>query len=971
MEFAGRRGGWLRLLPPLAIAGGVALWGGSRHPIPPSQRAEISADYAEAGEYLIHSMIPPAQSLARMPGATFLHALLVFHSSESASRFLEAAIIPGAVAMLIGMGYLLGAPWQALLASAVWLAPKDSSSPFQFGFTTTAFTLWVLLCACAQVWRAREPGWPSTLALACALASSITYRSTLVFLGPLAAVCAVSGRRPNGGRPWLQALVLAAGPIAVLLPGLWLKAHIQGAGGPLESGATTNLVLGAMGAVTSGPVAWDVLVGAGKSPFAWALAETLAHPGRFFLGVMGRLLFLFKLHPLILAAGAVSLWRGRERPEIRHLGLFAAYFAGMYCLMPVQERYFEPLWPVVTLLGAAGLTWPAAPGRWLQACRSAGLGIFKAGLAVLAAIPLLACGLTAVLAARMALGRALPLDQGLSRALADHPGDPWLRFHNGRLRLARGELEGAAADLAEVHRALPGWTDAVSLLGFAQGLREGDPRFLQILPFAHPNDKEVLRNIFIAALHIRRGTEADARRVLQGAMMLSCRPELVLRTEGGEVGRLTAAAGEGCESGFARTIAETDVIPVPLRLALLSRLEAAPAARNAALIGRASLALESGRPADARKALMGVAAPAGLRINEVRSLEALYRGLQDPGRHASVLRELARRSPASPGPSPGSPGPAPAVPPSAPTGERLMDEARRALDQASGAGGELGASKALLAGAETAARAEPPGRKRDQLRRLARLRREAGEVGKSLDLFRELAEENPRDPGGWKDLAQEALSAGRSDEALRALQRLETLGASNRENRLNLAGLLTGRGRPEEAIPLLEELAGKTPADTQTSLALAEAALQAKKPELARAALDRAERSAREFEDLRRAAHLRQRSGDHKRELELLQGLATREPARADLLLDRALAEHRNGLAPEAEASLLAAIRLNPGLLEATISLGAIYEGQGRGVEALALYDRALSRPSGIPEPGIRELLRKTRDEARRKAGGP
>src|SRR5262249_30183899 len=142
-----------------------------------------------------------------------------------------------------------------------------------------------------------------------------------------------------------------------ILAGRWI---------PFENGeAHTNIVTGALGLVRtieggyapllSHPLADDRLT----TVLAWAVREIPAHPLRYAAGVAGGLWLAGGLHPRLCAAAAAGARLARARPGWPAYARVAAYFAGVHCLMSVQDNYFEPLWPVLGAL-AAGLAVEAA-----------------------------------------------------------------------------------------------------------------------------------------------------------------------------------------------------------------------------------------------------------------------------------------------------------------------------------------------------------------------------------------------------------------------------------------------------------------------------------------------------------------------------------------------------------------------------------------------------------------------------------
>jgi len=220
----------------------------------------------------------------------------------------------------------------------------------------------------------------------------------------------------------------------------------------------------------------------------------------------------------------------------------------------------------------------------------------------------------------------------------------------------------------------------------------------------------------------------------------------------------------------------------------------------------------------------------------------------------------------------------------------------------------------------------------------------------------------PERPEAWLDAAQAALKDGRRAEALAALSRAQALGPSV-ESLPREAALWAKIKELPRALAAAASLVGLSPKDPDAWLLQAEIALQAGRPELAAASLDRARSLSPDAPRRRRIALLYQQNGAYAPALEMLAALAQAAPGEAGLQNDLGVCQYGAGRLADSEKSFREAIRLDPGLLEAYLSLGAVLEGQGRGGQARALYDQALARPPRKEDEAVRRLIVTARNE--------
>jgi tetratricopeptide (TPR) repeat protein len=96
-----------------------------------------------------------------------------------------------------------------------------------------------------------------------------------------------------------------------------------------------------------------------------------------------------------------------------------------------------------------------------------------------------------------------------------------------------------------------------------------------------------------------------------------------------------------------------------------------------------------------------------------------------------------------------------------------------------------------------------------------------------------------------------------------------------------------------------------------------------------------------------------QRAGRYPEAIEILTGLLRWHPRNAEYRKDLAICEYLSGRTEEAIRDLEQSLRLDPGMLAAYQSLGAILEQRARPADALRLYRRALQVKGGS-DPHIR-----------------
>ncbi|HAF95233.1 MAG: hypothetical protein A2021_05285 [Elusimicrobia bacterium GWF2_52_66] len=217
----------------------------------------------------------------------------------------------------------------------------------------------------------------------------------------------------------------------------------------LEGGrAGGSIVQGALGFISSMESDWHVLAGisADQSVFLWAAREILAHPLRYISAIGYRLHYILFIQPLVPGLpvlaflGLCGVYRLRRLADARPLLLLTLYLLLIHLLMPVEVRYFMPMWFLVcTLTGIfladmfggapkpGGYEYANAKAVFYGAC--APVIIFWAvSFMLLISYPL--------------RSRAA---HDLGKLETEYPGVPWLHEMAAREALGAGNL-GKAAD---------------------------------------------------------------------------------------------------------------------------------------------------------------------------------------------------------------------------------------------------------------------------------------------------------------------------------------------------------------------------------------------------------------------------------------------------------------------------------------------------------------------------------------------
>lgn len=238
---------------------------------------------------------------------------------------------------------------------------------------------------------------------------------------------------------------------------------------------------------------------------------------------------------------------------------------------------------------------------------------------------------------------------------------------------------------------------------------------------------------------------------------------------------------------------------------------------------------------------------------------------------------------------------------------------------------------------------------------------------------------------GLEERARLLMSLGHARAAERDLERLRLASPADRsELWLDLARAAVQSGEPDLARRALGRARRADPARRLDGLSPVPDGATAEFWMLRAAALDAAGRRAQARLSLaaalaagptdsqrHRVALLYQDMRLYPEAARLLEELSARFPGSAKYRSDRAMVSYLEGRPDEAVRRLRRALRVDPGLLPASLTLGAILTEQGRLREALAVYDAGLrSRVRGPDLPDYAALSAARRHLAGRLAAG-
>jgi len=910
----------------------------------------IDTDVFHSGEMILHGIkYSVTKENYHLPLSSISSALLFNHSPEGAGavwRSLSAAL---AFLLLLVLGCELGAPWFGLLGVAALL--YVTTFPFEsqlteswhgsWGHLQSFFTLIVLVMAGLAVRHARAPSLRNAVLTALALGATLLYRSTLVFFPPLLALYhwRTLRRRPTR-EDWKSLAVLGLAPYLFLLPWIAMNWAVHRRFIPLEDGEASPIIVGGVLGVIEKewarpPAALGIHVTGTGETLLWAVGQVLSNPADYLAGYFSRLVYVLDLSPLLFIFAALSFYVNRRKKEFQVLGLFCAYFALIHCFMSILREYFDPLWPPLAALAAAGIaaavkTPPSAPGR-----RASGI-VLGATLAAVLALCLYVDFAVARYAYFVTRGDAAAAQRRLDATIARHPKEGALYIERAIHRLENGAVAEALADLRPAHALNPAHPLAERLLIWSE-LHQGDAsRFKRRgAALADPALQAYGRMIL--------GEKAAADRHLAELLASPGRPSPIalppfvesMCARVREYRRLRPVCAEH-HIATAEIAARTpSLAEVERRLSAAAALAPNIESRRRMIQLSLDLAGSALRKGDARSCLRFLSTIEPLQPNteDRRRMVRLYRQFEAYGPAQASLARIAQDTPQD----------------AAPWIERADIAARTARPREAAAFLDEARKRnpddvELL----LIAQLTPPAAAREP-----RPSEEAGLIARTLD--------------SHLRRAAAAVLAGERAKALELLASARILEPDS-ASRLRIVSLYGELKEYAPARPLLDELIRNKPADPGLRVERAAFAAGAGDRTAALAFLSEARARSPSPRDRLRMAYLHQELKDYAPALSLFAALAAEKPRDAALRGDLGLCRYLAGRTEAAIDDLAAAIELDPALWPASLTLGSIHAAQGRHERAIAVYDRALREAGGRPVE-LKALLLRARKEALQ-AGG-
>lgn len=503
----------------LALLSAAALFSLDRAELPLPQ---ITAADLAVGESLLHGVAAPGDNsvTTSMPLSTAWHALWFGHLDFEAARGVWLALN---FVLLLSAAALASelAAWPAALATVVLLGASLRDWLSLTNTVQTSYALLVVLAAWTAARFARKPGPRTGAALGAALATTVLYRSPLLFVPPLLALGFLARplRRSKGT---VRGLALAVSiPVLMLLPWTRLNYVLHGTLNPAEHmRSDTNIVSGALGLTVN--IEGDIRSLAPEAGFepgkvlGWAARRVLAEPGPYANAVLARVVYAFTLAPWLWLLALAGLWLGRGDPGTLAVGGLAAYFLGVHVLMPVAAPYLIPFHVLLAVLAASATAKAAvpSPAKSDGPSRLFARGFLAGALALAAAL-----GAYATLKVVLFDASDAGTQNRWARALHHAPDDAWLLGRRGEAILREGRPRDAAADFALALRAAPLDGELRSLHGYALAL-SGHPAALQLVTLGPEASSQARHRLpfYKAASAARNGRMKEARALMREAI---------------------------------------------------------------------------------------------------------------------------------------------------------------------------------------------------------------------------------------------------------------------------------------------------------------------------------------------------------------------------------------------------------------------------------------------------------------------
>ena len=750
-----------------------------------------SADYSSIGEALLHGVKSwDGRVSHRLPLSSLMAAFLCNHSGLY-WEFLKNDLSFAQVLLVAALGCLLQ-PFAGLMpVAAVWAHGHFVNQDYPFA--ELFFSLLIMIVAMLGAWRAQAPSLRRSLLLSVGIGTSLLYRSSLFLLPPL--LCLVEWIFP---RPEKKAqrrkhfLILALVPYLFLIPWVKMNWAIYQRFVPFEHGGgpDINIVTAALGLVQATGGDWTALAEAplvadnSGGGLAWAAREILRHPLVYLSGFLERIRFVVSSQPRLFLLALVGMWLCRKRRDFQFLGLLSLYYLYIHCTMSVTDRYFMPLWPVLSVLAASPLIafLPHKKSRISSRTYLAGELILVGGLSLI--LPFCLYTLWTV-NSYTHIVQTTP-EPSLDEQVRRHPKDSWLYWERGGSKLRGGDFASAIEDFSRALALQPGNPQYRLELAWAKNL-QGQPNPLlewQFLPLgvygnARNNKLNFRAHVYKAWLYLKLGRIVKVREHLNAAREIN-QPMLSAPTSIETArGRKIMATLRSSDNQFSsEVLVMMEDRPEDERLLFASHMARLYPEFKNILLAEADLAARIGKR---NVALASLARAQRLKPNpsELWRMSRLYFILKDYGKAKEILRALLEKNPGNL--------------------QLWLDQAEIEL-QTEDRGGAF----------QSLAHAESLTLTVDQKRFMAARYSQLKEYGKAKEILKTLLGKNPGNFQLWLDQAEIELQTEDRGGALQSLARAGSL-AKSLDERHRLALFYQGIREYKKALSLFLDLTAEFP----------------------------------------------------------------------------------------------------------------------------------------------------------------
>lgn len=235
-------------------------------------------------------------------------------------------------------------------------------------------------------------------------------------------------------------------------------------------------------------------------------------------------------------------------------------------------------------------------------------------------------------------------------------------------------------------------------------------------------------------------------------------------------------------------------------------------------------------------------------------------------------------------------------------------------------------------------------------------------------LLTDFSEKKPKSPDLILDQAQYARNAGDRKTALEIIDRIKGL-SLNREQSRRAAGIYSDIGSPHRALQISNELIRADAGEVGVWVDRAGYAAEKGDRLLSEESLARAEELGPSVREWRRVALLHQKWKNYSRAIEILGPLTKNKETAAAAFRDRGICEYLNGSADRAIDDLRLALRREPGMLSAALTLGVLYSSRDEFDREAEVYAKALRITPNKGERSLRPLIVENLKRVREREG--